>query len=70
MAKDWKKTTIDIWHDGDRSVGISGDRAEILMYMPVKGEDEDYIAAVKECLGQAFTNLWDFKVHIDIHGRR
>jgi hypothetical protein len=45
-----------LWHDGDPSVGISGDQAEVHVWV---GEDPEHQAFVRETLCAAFSTMWD-----------
>ena len=67
-AKPDNSATLYVYHDGDSSVGISGDHAEVKL-MDLGGySDEDRIAFVehaKEVLGEAFTQLWGFKAKVE-----
>lgn len=53
---------LHFWHDGDRSVGITGDSVTVQF----DGDDYDaeYIAAAKELLLPAFQELFDFRTHV------
>lgn len=56
-----------VWHNGDRSVGINGERATVEIDVEQYTSDEDrneYIREIKVTLIEAFTGLWDFKAYV------
>lgn len=53
-------TVFHAWTDGDRSVGIDGDAATLLLHAPDK-EAEDY---AKEQLRELLRPVWDFKIQV------
>jgi hypothetical protein len=59
-----KIVTLNFWHNGDRSVGIDGDRATV--NLNVDGfdslDEQEYVDQAKDVLREAFGKLWDCKV--------
>lgn len=55
-----------VWHDGDSSVGLSGDRAAVEVDMA--GYPADHVAEfteeLRDALADAFGSLWDAKVNV------
>ncbi len=64
MRKCGDEIKLLLWHDGDHSVGISGENAEVVMYYV----DEEMLKATIEVLVDAFTKIWDFRAHCIIDG--
>jgi hypothetical protein len=60
------KLTFEVWHDGDSSVGLLGDRASV--DVDVGGFDgvdrAEYEAALREALARTFGELWDTRVKV------
>ncbi len=60
------KMTFEVWHNGDDSVGIPGDRASV--EVDVGGfegvERAEYESALRESLASTFGALWDTKVKV------
>lgn len=57
-----ERTRLFIWSDGDGSVGIPGQSAEVLVGV---ANDPDDLLLVKELLVEAFRAIWDERrVHI------
>lgn len=56
-----KMVTYVVWHDGDRSVGIPGDSANVQMLDPTDAEEDK---ARRELFKECFEKLWDFRVHV------
>lgn len=54
---------FEVWHEGDRSVGIDGESAEV-SFPYAQRDDADFIRAAREILRDAFTKLWDFPAHV------
>lgn len=52
---------FQIWDDGDESVGIHGNFAELDIDVGfLDGEDcQEYIESIKETLSAAFSSIWD-----------
>ncbi|CAE6823166.1 hypothetical protein R70006_06304 [Paraburkholderia domus] len=52
---------ITFWHDGDRSVGLAGDQAEVALDMEGldPADEAAMVADAKRLLGAAFHELWD-----------
>jgi hypothetical protein len=48
---------IQMWHDGDRSVGIDGEDAVVDMSV----SSPEMLQASVDVLIEAFTGIWDFK---------
>ena len=61
-----KIVPLHFWHNGDRSVGLDGDRATV--NLNVNGFDAldelEYIDHAKEILREAFSKLWDCRAHV------
>lgn len=58
---------FQIWDDGDESVGISGNCAELDTDVEMfDGEDRrEYIESIKEALSAAFASIWcNGRVHV------
>lgn len=56
-----------IWTNGDRSVGLNGDRAEVTIDTDEEPGSVDYnehLANVREELVECFSNIWGEKPHI------
>lgn len=53
-------TKFHLWHNGDPSVGIWGESAEVELYC----YDKEFETMAREVLVKAFTDLWDFRAHI------
>ncbi|OFC48747.1 hypothetical protein BAE30_13345 [Acidithiobacillus caldus] len=56
-----------VWSDGDPSVGIPGNNAEVNIASvedldPV--DRKEYIDTIKKCPSTAFSQIWDESVHI------
>jgi hypothetical protein len=55
-------TSFSVWHNGDSSVGIDGDRA-IVQY-DCSWEASTHIELVKQCLKECFSQIWDFEPQV------
>lgn len=56
-----KTVTLFAWHDGDATVGLPGDSAEVTLIVASYAAEDiaDYVAAAKERVGAAFSALWE-----------
>lgn len=60
---------LHVWHEGDRSVGIPGDAADIFIYgwgQQTLEQCPELVDQARENLDLAFSNLFDARVHIYI----
>jgi hypothetical protein len=57
---------ITISHQGDESVGIFGDRAEL--WLDIAYLDDVDLLNLKERLAEVFTELWDFPAQVMLPG--
>lgn len=67
MSENEKYIKLLVWTDGDMSVGLSGEQAEL--NLPVDGffDDTDrleFIHNAKEIFARAFSELWECGAHI------
>ena len=53
------KTTFNVWCEGDSSVGLAGARATVVM--DARADD---VEDIKECLKEAFENIWSDDVKV------
>ncbi len=53
------RTTYHVWHEGDPSVGISGDQAEFTI--EVEPADSEADRHIREAIKAAFAQIWDVK---------
>lgn len=62
------RTKFTLWCNGDPSVGIPGDQAEVLVW--VDPNDPEHLPFVKETLVEAFRQLWDEDVYVITEAER
>jgi hypothetical protein len=55
------RTTFVIWSNGDPSVGIPGQHAEVLVW--VDPQDSEHLEFVRSHLSETFKQLWDERVY-------
>lgn len=57
---------LHVCHDGDMSVGISGDHCKVEIDLGGYAQDDrrDYMERVRESLRESFSAVWDFKVRV------
>ena len=53
------ETKINVWCEGDSSVGLAGARATVIM--DARADD---IEDIKECLKEAFESIWNDDVKV------
>jgi hypothetical protein len=62
MRAEWKRIIWKIWTEGDPSVGIPGDEADVLMNVFIN--DKEFMEMMRASLKKFFEDVWDFKVHV------